>query len=170
MKSELELADELFGAEWVAMVREVYGEAADENIVEQVRRIEGRNRSDKRRSGTAETLSPVTGYNVFAYDQETSTRIDKVSVAMGMTSQHKFSAEYEAGYRARHAGHPITANPHSSKKGRDRWERGWQKRDRYTDSQHRWAEPVTDNKAVIYLIGFLLIIVLPIILGVHGIK
>ncbi|RWD26793.1 MAG: hypothetical protein EOS34_32715 [Mesorhizobium sp.] len=109
----------------------------------------------------------MTGYGVYSYDEETSTH--KVSIAMLNTSRHNFSAEYEASYRARHASQPVAANPYRSKKARDRWERGWLKRNRYGDD-HWLVEPITDNKAVIYVLAILFFIVLPIILGLNGIS
>jgi hypothetical protein len=65
---------------------------------------------------------------------------------------HNFSAEYELGFRDRNDGKPASANPYKNKLARDRWHRGWSARDRYTDAGYRWVEPITDSKALVWVI------------------
>lgn len=168
-KSNIQIAGELFGTDWIAKQREIHGDAADAEIARQLKQFQDRRAGRSKPLAAHESLSPVTGYGVYSYDEETSTHFDKVSIAMLNTSRHNFSAEYEAGYRARHAGQPVAANPYRSKKARDRWERGWLKRNRYGDD-HWLVEPITDNNAVIYVLAILFFIVLPIILGLNGIS
>ena len=101
-----------------------------------------------------EGLSPVTRSGQLSYDNETSTRFDKTSVVLSNRG-HDFSAEYELGFRDRNDGKPAGANPYQAKLARERWQRGWNARDRYTDADYKWVEPITDSKIVIWVIAVL---------------
>lgn len=103
------------------------------------------------RSSEVESLSQVTPSNYLSFDKETATRFDKTSVVLA-GRQHNFSAEYELGFRDRNEGKPASANPYRTKLARERWQRGWNARDRYTDSGYKWVEPVTDSKIVLWVI------------------
>jgi hypothetical protein len=99
-----------------------------------------------------EGISPVTPSSHLSYSKETATRFDKTSVVLGQRA-HNFSAEYELGFRDRNEENLITQNPYRTKLARDRWQRGWMARDRYSDADYKWIEPITDNKAVIWVIA-----------------
>lgn len=85
------------------------------------------------------------------FDQETASRFDKTTVVLSGRN-HSFSAEYERGFRDRNDGKPSTAIPYSSKPDRDKWLRGWNARNNYTDAQYKWVEPVTDSKAMVWIL------------------
>ncbi|MBZ8118688.1 hypothetical protein KUD11_08500 [Roseovarius sp. LXJ103] len=93
-------------------------------------------------------LSEVTSSRQLTHDTETETRFDKTSVVLSGRS-HNFSAEYELGFRDRHAGKLSSENPYQDKLARARWRRGWNARDVYSDSEYKWIEPITDSKAVV---------------------
>ena len=101
-----------------------------------------------------EGLSDVTSSGHLSFDKETSTCFDKTSVVLrGRT--HNFSAEYELGFRDRNEGKPVSENPYSNKLARDRWQRGWNARDKFSDAGYKWVEPVTDSKIVVWIIALL---------------
>jgi hypothetical protein len=97
-------------------------------------------------------VSPVTHRSHLSFDKETHTRFDKTSAVL-QTRNHNFSAEYELGFRDRNEGKTLEANPYSDRIARDRWQRGWIARDRYTDVGYKWVEPITDNKIVVWIVG-----------------
>jgi hypothetical protein len=99
-----------------------------------------------------ETLSRVTNSGHLSYDRETATRFYKTSVVLSGRT-HNFSAEYELGFRDRNDGKSAIANPYRNKLARDRWQRGWNARDRYTDAGYKWVEPITDSKIVVWIIA-----------------
>ena len=99
-----------------------------------------------------ETLSSVTNSGHLSYDRETATRFDKTSVVLSSRA-HKFSAEYELGFRDRNDGKSAIANPFRNKLARERWQRGWSARDRYTDEGYKWVEPITDSKIFVWIIA-----------------
>jgi hypothetical protein len=105
--------------------------------------------SDQR---NGEPLSPVTHSGDLSFDRETPTRFDKTSVVL-QGRNHNFSAEYELGFRDRNDGKAASENPYKNKLARDRWQRGWNARDKYSDASYKWVEPITDSKAVIWLIA-----------------
>ncbi|MFZ1337701.1 MAG: hypothetical protein WAS26_01450 [Paracoccaceae bacterium] len=102
-----------------------------------------------------ENLSSVTSNKNLSFDSETSTRFDKTSAVLN-GRMHNFSAEYELGFRNRNEGKPSSSNPYSTKLARERWQRGWNARNKYTDAGYKWVEPVTDSKAVVWVIAVLI--------------
>jgi hypothetical protein len=101
-----------------------------------------------------EGLSPVTHSGHLSYNKETKTRFDKTSVVLS-SKNHNFSAEYELGFRDRNDDKPASANPYQAKLARERWQRGWNARDRYSDSDYKWVEPITDSKIVVWILAIL---------------
>lgn len=97
-------------------------------------------------------LSPVTHRSQLAFDKETPTRFDKTSVVLSQR-RHNFSAEWELGFRDRNDGKLITDNPFSDPQASERWVRGWNARNKYSDFNYWMIEPITDSKIVLYLIA-----------------
>ena len=101
-----------------------------------------------------DALSPVTSSGHLTYNRETRTRFDKTSVVLNGRN-HNFSAEYELGFRDRNEGKSASSNPYKNKLARERWQRGWNARDRYTDAGYKWVEPVIDSKIVVWIIAII---------------